>query len=223
MCSNKKSVDRFITYVEKELKRHRLHTKLSEASQLLYRNSNDIGGLEMMESIDVQMAEIFIAGEKRCRKITKRPFPFSAPIAYWLHRKWAYQALDRVALGKCRNRGNARRKAKRAGIDRFNLTHEQCSEGIAYCNQQLRNMEQQALGLRKVHLRNCLILAEDLNDRERYKEILRVIEREEQRRMWRSIRRVTNDPQLGAITFVQRQTNDGQRRDVRRNSESDGE
>jgi hypothetical protein len=104
---------------------------------------------------------------------------------------------------------NTRRKAKRAGIDSFNLTHEQCLEGIAYCNQQLQNMERQALGLRKVHLRNCLILAEDLNNKERYKEILQVIEREEQRRMWRSIRRVTNDPQLGAITFVQRQTNDG--------------
>jgi len=209
MCSNKKSVDRFINYVEKELERHKLHLKLSTASHLLYQNANNEIGLKMMEQIDVQTAEIFVAGERRCRKITKRPLPFSAPVAYWLHRKWAYQALDRVALKKCRNIGNARRKAKRAGLDTFNLTHEQCLEGILYCNQHLQQLEKQALGLRKVHLRDCLLRAEDLNDKVKYKEILRVIEREEQRTIWRSIRRVTNDPQLGAITFVQRQTPDG--------------
>ncbi len=52
-------------------------------------------------------------------------------------------------------------------------------------------------------------MAEDSRDKEKYKGILRVIKREEQRAMWRSIRRVTDDPRLGAIMFVQRDTPDG--------------
>lgn len=179
VCSNKKSVDQFIKYVEKELNRHRLHEKLSTASQLLYKNTNDETALGMMESIDAQMAQIFIAGERQCRKITKRPFPFSAPVAYWLHRKWAYQALDRVALGKCQNRGNARRKARQAGLDSVSLSHEQCLEGISVCNQHLNQLKAQAMSLRKVHLRNCLIQAEDVEDKEKFKEILHIIERED--------------------------------------------
>jgi len=209
VCSNKKSVNRFIKVVEKELVRHQLHNRLSTASQLLYRDAKDNVALEMMESIDRQMTQILVTGERQCRKITKRPLPFSAPVAYWIHRKWAYQALDRLATDKCRNRGNARRKAKRAGLDSVSLTHEQCKEGIAVCNHHLEQLKTQALGLRKVHLRNCLIQAEDLEDKEKYKEILRIIEREEQRSTWRAIRRVTNDPQLGAITFVQRESPDG--------------
>lgn len=36
-----------------------------------------------------------------------------------------------------------------------------------------------------------------------------MIEHEEQESQWRAIRRVTDDPRLGAITFVQRDTTDG--------------
>ena len=209
VCSNKKCVSKFVSFVEVAISRHKLHEKLSKASQLLHRNSMDESALRLMESIDEQMAQIFIAGEHNCRKITNHPLPFSAPVAYWLHRKWEYQTLDRVAVGKCCNIGNARRKAKRAGLEPTDLTHEQCLEGIAHCNRHIEQLKRQAPGLRKIHLRNCLILADSLDDREKYKEILRVIEREEQRNVWRSIRRVTNDPQLGAITFVQRGTQEG--------------
>jgi hypothetical protein len=73
----------------------------------------------------------------------------------------------------------------------------------------LKQLKLQAIGLRKVHLRNCLIAAEDLRDKEKFKGILRVIEREEQKSMWGAIRRVTDDPRLGAITFVQRETPNG--------------
>ena len=209
VCSNKKCVRRFVRYVENAISKHKLHEKLSRASQLLYRDSRDETALQLMGRIDEQMAQIFIAGERNCRKITKKPLPFSAPVAYWYHRKWAYQTLDRVALGKCRNKGNARRKARRAGLDSPDLSHEQCLEGITHCNRQIEQLKTQAPGLRKVHLRNCLILADSLDDKEKYNDILRVIEREEQRNIWSSIRRVTNDPQLGAITFVQRETPEG--------------
>ena len=124
-CSNKKSIDRFVKYVEQELERHKLHDRLSAASRSLYFNSSDSEAIKTMETIDLQMEEIFLAGEKQCRKITDRPLPFSAPVAYWVHRKWAYQGLLRIAEGRCNNIGNAKRRARKAGIDGFNLSKQQ--------------------------------------------------------------------------------------------------
>jgi len=209
VCSNKKSVEQFIKYVEKKLQQHKLHERLSIASQRLFRDNQDAEALQMMDRIDLQMTEIFIAGEFQCRKVTRNPLPFSEPVAYWIHRKWAYQGLARVAQGRCRNIGNARRRARKAGLDNHNLTYDQCMDGVKACIAQLHQLKIHASGLRKVHLRNCLINAEDAEDIEKFKGILRVIEREEQRSMWQSIRRVTNEPRLGAITMVQREMEEG--------------
>lgn len=195
--------------MEKKLQQHKLHERLSIASQRLFRDNQDAEALQMMDRIDLQMTEIFIAGEFQCRKVTRNPLPFSEPVAYWIHRKWAYQGLARVAQGRCRNIGNARRRARKAGLDNHNLTYDQCMDGVKACTAQLHQLKIHASGLRKVHLRNCLINAEDAEDIEKFKGILRVIEREEQRSMWQSIRRVTNEPRLGAITMVQRETEEG--------------
>ncbi len=188
------------------MEEHRLHDRLARASFALQRNESDVIALDSMEKLDKQTAEIFIAGEKQCRKITNCDLPFSPPVAHWIHRKHAYQGLLSIFQNKCRNVGNTRRKARQAGLDTIILTEHDCIEGIKYCIHQLKLLRTQAVGLRKVHLRNCLIAAEDAKDKEKYKGILRVIEREEQRSQWRAIRRVTDDPRLGAITFVQRDT-----------------
>ena len=207
--SNKKAVNRFNKYVESKLQEHRLHDRLATVSRILQKNPQDEYGKRMLEVIDVQTTEILTAGEKQCRKITNNPLPFSAPVAYWTHRKWAYQGLLKIANGTCKNLGTARRRARKEGLDTYNLTEEQCQDGITCCNRHLAQLKSQAVGLRKVHLQNCLIAAEDARDKERQKAILRVIEREEQKNTWRTIRRVTNEPRLGAITFVQRETHDG--------------
>ncbi len=52
-------------------------------------------------------------------------------------------------------------------------------------------------------MHNCLIQAQDDGDKERYKGILRKIEREEQKSIWKQINRATDDPKLGAIPKVQ--------------------
>jgi hypothetical protein len=154
ICSNKKAVDLFIKYVEGKLAEHRLYDRLAEASRLLQKNHQDLQGLRMLEIIDTQTTQILISGERNCRKITNRPLPFSAPVAHWLHRKWAYQGLLRLAQGNCRNPGNARRRAKKEGLDAYNLTRDQCEDGVRLCNEHLKQLKTQASGLRKVHLHN---------------------------------------------------------------------
>ncbi len=54
-----------------------------------------------------------------------------------------------------------------------------------------------------MHLLNCFIQVQDNRDKERYKRILRMIEQEEQRSIWKWINRATNEPKLGAILKVQ--------------------
>ena len=207
--SNNKAVNKFNKYVERKLQEHRLHERLVTVSIILQKNPQDGNGRRLLEVIDSQTTEILLAGEKQCRKITNNPLPFSAPVSYWTHRKWAYQGLLRIANGTCKNVGNARHRAKKEGLDTYNLTDKQCQDGIKICDRHLAQLKSQGAGLRKVHLQNCLIAAEDATDRERYKGILHVIEREEQKNTWRAIHRVTDNPCLGAITFVQRETNDG--------------
>jgi len=56
-----------------------------------------------------------------------------------------------------------------------------------------------------VHLRDCLIRAKTAGNDIKYREILRTIEREEQKSVWRRINRAIDDPSLGAVPFVQRE------------------
>ena len=63
------------------------------------------------------------------------------------------------------------------------------------------------MGLRKVHLRDSYICAQESGDDSKCKDILRIIGREEQKSMWRRINRALDKPSLGAIPFVQRLEN----------------
>lgn len=145
---------------------------------------------------------IQIAGERQCRKIFSGNLPFSLPISYWVHKKWACTALARVAVGRCTNIRNAHWKV-------CFLTYEDCKAGIIECKNWLCTLSATAKGLRKVHLQNCLINAEDTEDPMKLIEIKWVIVCEEQGSTWRAIKKVVQDPRLGAITKVDKVGNDG--------------
>ena len=66
-------------------------------------------------------------------------------------------------------------------------------------------LKQQSGGLRQVHLRDCLIRAKTVGNDSKYREILRTIQREEQKSVWRRINRTIDDPSLGTVPFVQRE------------------
>jgi hypothetical protein len=62
----------------------------------------------------------------------------------------------------------------------------------------------QSGGLRKVHLRDCLIKAQEDGDEGRSKCILHTIRREEQKSVWPRINQAINKPSPGAILLVQK-------------------
>jgi hypothetical protein len=84
------------------------------------------------------------------------------------------------------------------------LTRNQCLDGVEACKNRLKVLKTQSGGLRKVHLRDCLIKAQEDGDESRRRGILRTIRREEQKSVWRRINQAINRPSLGAIPFVQR-------------------
>ncbi len=65
-------------------------------------------------------------------------------------------------------------------------------------------IRQQAKGLRKVHLRDCLLDAQSKHQNERAKAIKLKLHREESKRMWYLIKRTVKDPHSPSVLKVQR-------------------
>ncbi len=61
---------------------------------------------------------------------------------------------------------------------------EELKDGLRYCRIQKAELRNQAKGLRKVHLQDCLIDAETKKQRDCVRDIKQTINREESKRMW---------------------------------------
>ncbi len=117
----------------------------------------------------------------------------------------AYQGLLACFQNKVPSTSIIIRQAIKAGIPQPRLlSSNQCLDRIEVCTCKLKGLQSQAHGLRRIHLRDCLIQAQDEGDKAQYKGILRTIECKEQKSIWKRINRATDDPRLGAIPFVQR-------------------
>jgi hypothetical protein len=104
-----------------------------------------------------------------------------------------------------RKSSNLFREAIKAGIPApCLLTRDQCMDGVEACTRRLKVLKAQSCGLRKVHLRDCLIKAQEDGDKARSKGILRTIKREEQKSVWQRINQAIDNPSLGAIPLVQK-------------------
>jgi hypothetical protein len=100
---------------------------------------------------------------------------------------------------------NLFREAIKAGIPApCLLTRDQCLDGVEACTRRLKILKAQSGGLRKVHLRDCLIKVQEGRDEARSKSILHTIKREEQKSVWRRINQAIDKPSLGAIPLVQK-------------------
>ena len=134
--------------------------------------------------------------------------PFSEPVRTYHYRRRAYQGLLNVLERTARNASNAYRDAICCGIPSpRQLNAAQCRDGIEACKRRLQLLKGQSVGLRKVHLRDSYIRAQESGDDSKCKDILQIIGREEQKSMWRRINRALDKPSLGAIPFVQRLEN----------------
>ena len=96
------------------------------------------------------------------------------------YRIHAYLQLIRLKAGKAKNIGNVIRFAVRTNIQSpEKLTREELKDGLRYCRIRKAELRKQAKGLRKVHLRDCLIDAQTKKQHERVRDIKQTINREE--------------------------------------------
>jgi hypothetical protein len=128
-----------------------------------------------------QMTEIRIHAEKKCRKILRPDSDYSPTVQMWYDRIHAYLQLIRLKEGKAKNAGNVIRFAMRTSIQTPDkLTMEELKDGLRYCRIRKAELRNQAKGLRKVHLRDCLIDAQTKKQHDRVRDIKQTISRRKQ-------------------------------------------
>ncbi len=81
---------------------------------------------------------------------------------------------------------------------------EELQEGLQFCQIRKADLRQQAKGLRKVHLRDCLLDTQSKKQNERANAIKLKLHREESKRMWYLIKRTVKDPRSPSVLKVQR-------------------
>lgn len=163
---------------------------------------------KMINTLHNQMDEIRRHAEKKCRKILRPDDVFGPPIQYWYDKIHAFRQLIRRSEGKNVNNTNTLRFARRKEIENpEDLSVDQLKDGLQYARQRKKQLKETTPGLRKVHLRNMLIEAQEKGQSSREKGIKAKIEGEHMNRMWYLIKRVTKDPQSPAILKVQRVAN----------------
>jgi hypothetical protein len=105
-----------------------------------------------------QMTQIRIHADKNCREILWQDKDFSPTIQMWYGRIHAYLQLIRMKEGKMNNTRNILRLARRQHINKpEELMTEELQVGLQFARIRKADLRKQAKGLRKVHLRNCLI------------------------------------------------------------------
>ncbi len=142
------------------------------------------------------MTKIRVHAEKDCRKILWPERDFSPTIQMWYDRIHTYLQLIRLKEGKALNASNIVRFAKWThSIERpAELTMEELHDGLQFCRIRKADLRQQAKGLRKVHLRDCLLDTQSKKQNKRANAIKLKLHREESKRMWYLIQRTVKDP-----------------------------
>jgi hypothetical protein len=201
---NERAWAKYISYLKGHMRIHKMIDRLEECKQQIVTYPAPEKARGQMQGVDSQMVEMQRASEHQCRQIFATQLPFSKPVCSIHLCRRAYQALSKCPPDRPQ-RSNVFRDALKAGIEEpCLLSKDQFLDGAEACKCQLCPLKGQAGGLHQVHLRDCLIRAPDANDNTKQQGILRTIEREERKSMWRQINRALDNPSLGAIPFVQR-------------------
>jgi hypothetical protein len=187
ITSQQSSVDEYNRIVREQFARHRIVERLDAVDRMTrycgFPSPNFLRA--MIIKLYQQMTEIRVHAEKKCRKILQPDSDYSPTIQMWYDRIHAYLQLIRMKEGKTKNNGNVICFAARTHIqDPGNLTMEELKDGLWFCRIWKAELRQQAKGLWKVHLCDCLIDAQTKKQHKRVKDIKQTIHREESKRMW---------------------------------------
>jgi hypothetical protein len=207
VTSQQQSVIRYNKIVREQFEIHRIIKRLNAVDKMTrycgYPSPNWLRA--MIIKLYKQMTEIRVHAEKDCRRILRPESDFRPTIQMWYDRIHAYLQLIRLKEGKVSNASNIVRFAKRTHIERpAELIMEELEGGLQFCRIRKADLRQQAKGLRKVHLRDCLLDAQSKRQNKRAKAIKLKLHREESKMMRYLIKRTVKDPHSPSILKVQR-------------------
>jgi hypothetical protein len=195
---------KYLRHLETQMATHKMTHCLDECEHAIQSYPSPPDAVKKMEALDKQMVEMQLGSKKQCRPIYSANLPFNKPVRTLHFWRRTYQGLLARLQHKAPQTSSIIQQAIKAGISQLHLLlPDQCLDVMEVCSCKLKGLQTHTHGLRKVHLRNCLIQAHNSGNKERYKGILRTIEREEQKSIWKQINRATDDPRLGAIPLVQ--------------------
>ncbi len=176
---------KYLRHLERQMRNHRMVKRLSACEQRISTYLAPADAIWDMQTLDTQMTEMQQGSERQCRIIYSTEMPFSKLVCTVHFRRRAYQGLVKLLDGTARKSSNWFREAIKVGISSpCLLTRDQCLDSMEACRRRLKVLKAQSGGLRKVHLRDCLIKAQEDGDKARCKGILHTIKREEQKSIW---------------------------------------
>ena len=129
--SCEKSVQNYNDRVERQMDEHKMERRLAEVSWEAGTYPATMVAAEKLERLDIQMREIQVNAESRCRRLIRPSIPYSEPAKVWHKRKRSYKELIKRLKGKVRNTSNIIKRAKSIGIaNPKQLTMRQLEDGV---------------------------------------------------------------------------------------------
>ncbi len=206
ITSQQSLVDKYNRIVWEQFAWHRIVERLDAVDKMTrYCGFPSPNFLQpMIIKLYQQMKEIRVHVEKKCRKVLRPKCNYSSTVQMWYDRIHAYLQLIHMKEEKTKNNGNIVRFVACTHIqDPGNLTMEELKDGLWFCRIRKAELRQQAKGLQRVHLCDCLIDAQTKKQHKRVKDIKQTINQEESKRMWYLIKRMVKDPHSPSMLKVQ--------------------
>ncbi len=203
-------VKRYNEIIRDQFEIHRIEEQLNAVDNMTRYCGYHLPGWlrSMIIKLCKQMTEIRVRAEKNCRKILHPDDVYSPTIQMWFDRMHAYLQLIRMKEGKTNNSRNVLRFAWQQHINKpEELTMEELQDGLQFARIRKADLCKQAKGLRKVHLRDCLINAIE-KKQTHAAAIKQKINRKESKRMWYLIKQTVGDQKNPSILKVQRVINE---------------
>jgi hypothetical protein len=168
--------------LENKILKHRL----IERTGIAHTNSRSRRkAAKCLNQLDDEFGYYMRHAEKKCRKIKLGRIPFLPEASLWIRRTQVYWSLLKYLAGRIHSQGNLKRMARRCNIpDAMSLTIHEIDMRLKVCVSQCNYFRKHGKAYWRKHLFQCLDAAKEKEDDKAAKQILAIIQREEDRSCW---------------------------------------
>jgi hypothetical protein len=143
---------------------------------------------ERLNAIDHEGRDYMIHTEKFCRKIKNCKIPYLPEASIWIRRVQIYHAIIRRHKGKIWNKGNLKQASRRCNIQNpLAMSLAEVLQCVEVCKQECKFFQENWKRFRAKHLNERMQLAQEQNDKEVFKRIGAIMQRERQCAFWRRL------------------------------------